>query len=450
MTHLSVHEWGKVLVDTLASDDSFSRPQANQLLAAARQHPCAQVEATNILVDHHRYLRARQVVGVLAAQDCSLEILPKVDPESPDEAVPVVRSRLLHMLDVALKLGLSTGGSAEIARQSASLLDILIRIFADRLTAETRRGLPRRYMSDEEDLSALRGRLDVTRQFTAHAVRPDRVACRFDTLTSDTPLLRIMKACVVFLDRHARNFETRRRLHELRLVLADVSDLPVGRLPWGQVRIDRTNRRWESLLSLAKLFLRRDWQATHHRLDSAEGITLLFPMNDLFESYVAAQLRRALSDTGIEVVAQGGRLSCLGEWRAGEKCEGDVFQTRPDILLKRHGQIVAVIDTKWKALAKEPSDRKRGVSQSDVYQMMAYSRIYNCRNLMLLYPATPGTGSTIARNFGIHGGHERLTLARLDLSAEPRDIINSLSSLVQSAIPIQSSQPSPETSFAHT
>tara|TARA_R100001224_G_scaffold86572_1_gene55671 strand:- start:6948 stop:7277 length:330 start_codon:yes stop_codon:yes gene_type:complete len=109
-----------------------------------------------------------------------------------------------------------------------------------------------------------------------------------------------------------------------------------------------------------------------------------------------------------------------------------------------------VIDTKWKALAKEPSDRKRGVSQSDVYQMMAYSRIYGCRNLMLLYPATPGTGSTIVRNFGIHGGHERLTLTRLDLSAKPRDIINSLSSLVQSAIPIQSSQSSPETSFAHT
>ena len=417
MTHLRVHEWGKVLVDPLASENSFSRPQANRLLAAARQHPCAQVEATNILVDHNRYLRARQVVGVLAAQDCSLEILPKVDPESADEAVPLVRSRLLHMLDVALGLGLSAGAGAKIARQSASLLDILIRLFADRLTAETRRGLPRRYMSDEEDLSALRGRLNVTRQYTTHAVRPDRVACRFDTLTSDTPLLRIMKACVVFLDRHARNFETRRRLHELRLVLADVGDVPVGRLPWEQVRIDRTNRRWESLLALAKLFLRRDWQATHHRPDSAEGITLLFPMNDLFESYVAAQLRRALSDSGMEVAAQGGRLSCLGEWRAGEKCRGDIFQTRPDILLKRDGQTIAVIDTKWKVLADDATDRKRGVSQSDVYQMMAYSRIYNCRNLMLLYPATPGTGSSIVKDFGIHGGDERLTLARVDLSA---------------------------------
>ena len=68
-----------------------------------------------------------------------------------------------------------------------------------------------------------------------------------------------------------------------------------------------------------------------------------------------------------------------------------------------------MIDTKWKALAKEPSDRKRGVSQSDVYQIMAYSRIYDCQDLMLLYPAMPGTGSGIVKNFGIHGGHEKLT-----------------------------------------
>ncbi|WP_240325681.1 McrC family protein, partial [Klebsiella aerogenes] len=94
-----------------------------------------------------------------------------------------------------------------------------------------------------------------------------------------------MKACVVLLHHYARAADTLRRLNELRILLAGVSDVPFSHLPWSQVRIDRTNHRWEALYNLARLLLRRDWQATHHDKRAQNGITLLFPMNDLFEAY---------------------------------------------------------------------------------------------------------------------------------------------------------------------
>ena len=101
------------------------------------------------------------------------------------------------MLDVALGLDVGEGAASEMARQVDGLLDILIRLFADKLLVETRRGFPRSYIEHEEDLSALRGRLNVVRQFSIHAIRPDRLSCRFDALSSDTPLLQVMKACVL-------------------------------------------------------------------------------------------------------------------------------------------------------------------------------------------------------------------------------------------------------------
>ncbi len=427
MTHLSCHEWGRVpvfpqgKVTGEAGKGGFTRAQADALLAAARAHPCGGREGTEILSDHHRHLTARQVVGVLAAPGASLEILPKVDPLAADEAAATVRSRLVHMLDVALGLGISAGGSSTLARQDESLLDVLIRLFADRLLAEVRRGLPRRYVAQEDDLATLRGSLNVVRQFTANAVRPDRLACRFDSLESDTPLMRVMKACVLVLARHARHFETQRRLSELRHVLADIPDVPRARLPWGEVRIDRTSARWRSLFGLARLFLKGDWQATHHAPTASEGITLLFAMNDLFEAYVTARLRRALSGSGVEIVAQGGLQYCLGQWAEDSDCAGQVFQTKPDILLKRQGRVVAVIDTKWKKLG-EVLDRKHGVSQADVYQLMTYARLYQCERLTLLYPASPGQGSTVRRQFGMAKGRERLTVASLDL-ANSADVV---------------------------
>lgn len=433
MTHLTVHEWGRVGVNNdggAVPVGQFSRGQANALLAAARVHPLCGNEGTAILVDHHRHLTARQMVGVIAAPGCSLEILPKIDPEEV-QTDGANRHRLVRMLDVALGLNLGDGQTSAMARQSETLLDILVRLFADRLLAEAKRGLPRAYLAQEEDLSALRGRLNVIRQFTHNAVRPDRLACRFDTLMVDTPLLRIMKACVLFVRRHARAAETVRRLDELRFLLADVGDVSPNALPWKQVRIDRTNRRWETLYSLARLFLKREWQATHHDASVRHGITLLFPMNKLFEAYIAALARRALRGCDLNVHAQGGRLNCLIEEGEGGN---ERFQTKPDILIKRVADTVMVIDTKWKRIGRDPGDAKRGISQGDVYQMMAYARLYRCPEVMLLYPHHVSLGAeALDVAYGIREGGERLRVASVDLVLGEAAVVERLRGLISPA-----------------
>ncbi|HBT3024114.1 TPA: calmodulin-binding protein, partial [Klebsiella pneumoniae] len=135
MTHLTVREWGGVCVNTESSINAphaFTRPQANALLTAAREHPLANQHGTNILIDRHNKIIAGQMVGVIAAPGCSLEILPKFDDETiePDATI---RNRLIRMLDVALGLKLGNGQAATMARQAESLLEILIRLFAERL-----------------------------------------------------------------------------------------------------------------------------------------------------------------------------------------------------------------------------------------------------------------------------------------------------------------------------
>jgi 5-methylcytosine-specific restriction enzyme subunit McrC len=433
VTHLTVHEWGSVGVHNDGGDGpekTFTRSQANALLQAARSHPLANRSGTNILVDRYSEITAQQVVGVIAAPGCSLEILPKIDAAA-GENDETIRARLVSMLDVALGLKLGEGQALAMARQKETLLDILIRLFADRLLTEARRGLPRAYMAQQEDLAALRGRLDVIRQFTHHAVRPDRLACRFDSLMADTPLLRIMKACVLMLRRHARALETQRRLDELRFLLTEVSDVPASALQWTQVRIDRTNRHWETLYGLAKLFLMREWQRTNQDAKAGQGITLLFAMNDLFEAYITALARRALRNSDLAVHSQGGMRYCLTE--EGEDGRKR-FQTTPDILIKRDGQTVLVIDTKWKMIGRNPEDKKRGVTQSDVYQMMAYARLYRCRDVMLLYPHHAGLGSeALDAGYGMMEGDERLRIASVDLVPGEAAVVRRLAGLMSSA-----------------
>ena len=158
-------------------------------------------------------------------------------------------------------------------------------------------------------------------------------------------------------------------------------------------------------------------------------LTLFFPMTDLFEASIASLLRRAFAGSDMEVVAQGGLRYCLGDWADGADCTGTTFQTRPDIIIRRGDEILAIIDTKWKAIA-EPFEGKGGVSQADVYQMMAYSRLYRSQDLMLLYPSRPGEGDGERNSFGLQGGAERLRIVQVDVSRDVRTVVASLSTLL--------------------
>jgi len=407
---------------------------ADRIAAVAEASPLAGRGGGGVLEHGRKGLRARGVVGVIAAQGCALEILPKIDGSGGNdvETTGNIRRRLVHMLAVALDLKIDAGQVTALDWQRETLLEILIRLFSEKLVDAVRQGMPRRYVEHEDDLPTLRGRLNVMRQFTALAVEPSRLACRFDALTPDIALNRIMKAAVSRLSRIARTTDNQRRLRELAFAYADIADVPITALRWDGVTLDRTNARWRELLNLARLLLGERFQTTS--AGGSDGFSLLFEMNTLFEEYVARMLKRALADTDLCVVSQGGRLYCLEtDDRRG------LFQTRPDILIKRSDVVVQVIDTKWKRIAAQIDDPKQGVSQADVYQMMAYGRLYGCDKLMLLYPHHPGLSQDEGPQ-SVHrvtGSASFLSTATIDVAIEDniRDRLFAMITAVGKTVP---------------
>lgn len=415
MRAYTVREWDKLPYGE--AKGQIPVHHADRLAGLAARSAFAGRGGSGVLEHGRNALRARGVVGILAAGDASLEILPKIDVapgETPDHQNAAIRRRLVHMLAVALDLRIDLGVITDLAWQRETLLEILIRIFCDKLTETLRKGMPRRYVGCEEDLPTLRGQLDVNCQFTRHAVNPSRLACRFDLLSEDTPLNRIMKAAVVHLFRLSRRSANQKRLRELAFVYADIAEVPVPALRWDDVVIDRTNRSWRELFAMARLFLHDRYQTTTG--GAGEGTAMLFEMNALFEEYVGRLIARALAGTGHTVSLQGGRLFCL----SAQDSERGLFQTRPDILIRRGGAVTHVIDTKWKRISSRIDDPKQGVSQADVYQMMAYAQLYLAPRLTLLYPHHPGLGAEDV----VHARH-RITGHATILETASIDVANS-------------------------
>jgi 5-methylcytosine-specific restriction enzyme subunit McrC len=426
----SLREWDYLAVAESGDEDVIPRFAAVSLLASARAVSIGGADGEGILVDGYHRLRAKQVVGVLVSRFATLEILPKIDGLDDGNT----RRRLIHMLAQVFDLDVASGAITDLGWQQHDLLEILIRLFCDRLFDAVHRGLPRRYVSQEADLFALRGRLDVQRQFTVLAVSPQKLACRYEDLSPDIAVNQIMRAAVKLLSRIARAPGNQRRLAELALAFADVSGVPINQLPWDRVILDRTNIAWATLLKFAKLLLGQRFQTTNS--GNAPGFSLLFEMNTLFEEYIGRILRRALVGSGLNVRLQGPHdHALLADNGVGR------FTTRPDIVISRDAERVLVVDTKWKRLTG-PNDPKRGVGQADVYQMMAYSQVYQCDRLMLLYPHHKDMGSEEGAHetFSIRGTQKsRLVVASVSLS-DLSDLADRLRTLVFSQIGMASAQ----------
>ena len=389
-------------------------------LDARRLHAAAELAArhlrlpeTAVLTRTHQGLKAGQVVGILSIPGRTIEILPKIDGEDGD-----VRTALIRMLAVAWDLRVAEGELATLDTQRHDLLELLIRLFADRLLAAVRRGMPRRYLMHEEDLGLLRGRLDIKRQFTHLTARPDRLACRYDELSEDTPLNQVLKAAVTRLAGLTRSAANFRRLAELtaRFEFVRDSSSPL-REP---VRLDRTNTAFHELYRLAKLFLAGDWQSTTG--GRSAGFALLFPMNELFEAFIGRSLKHALAPRTVHL--QHRRQSAL----TGANGE-PLFALQPDAVIEESDDRPVVLDTKWKHLTPRARDGKTtmGVAQSDVYQMLAYARAYDARRLVLLYPwhEKMGTRQGVHRRWFVTGTDCRLDVATVDVG-RPGEVVKVL------------------------
>lgn len=375
MKHCLVREWGYVQLDEGGSANTLNRNEANSLLAAARKAKLGTSFGESVLLDGFRRIRAQQVVGIISTKAATLEILPKIDGLDDGGT----RKQLIHMLAKVYDLNIASGDLANVGWQRHDLLEILISLFCDKLFDAVRRGLPKSYVGEEADLTVLRGRLDAQRQFTIRAAAPQRLACRYEEHSVDIALNQVMKAAVERLLTASRRAGNQRRLRELLFSYADVRSVSIKELAWNKVVVDRTNSSWKCLLELARLLLGDRFQTVSS--GGGTGFSLLFEMNTLFEEYIGRVLARGLKDTALDVRLQGPTSHALMD-RSGVRR----FRTKPDIVVCHHGAPVVVIDTKWKRLSNELDDAKRGVGQSDVYQMIAYAQVYGCARLILLYP----------------------------------------------------------------
>lgn len=157
---------------------------------------------------------------------------------------------------------------------------------------------------------------------------------------------------------------------------------------FSRVVIDRNTKDYDMLMRWSRVFLLNKSFTTFSGGHNARA--LLFPMEKVFESYVAQQLKKVLLDLNWEVSTQD-----MGYYLFDSPRQ---FALRPDIVITREDGSKIILDTKWKSLVDRPR-LNYGISQADMYQMYAYSKKYGTPEIWLLYPVNEEMRSHLGISF---------------------------------------------------
>ena len=332
------------------------------------------------LTPTHDGLRTGAFCGLLEAGNWGIEILPKIYDGT--ELGPN-RGLLIRMLGVCFDLPVWQDGLAA-ADASEDLLTIVIRTFLHEAQRQLRRGWIQTYVHLEERLTRPRGRLSVTEQLRRGRAQAHKLYCEFDELSVDNGYNQaVMAALVIARTRVPVGSRLAAHADQLVLALADVDSVRVTVETIEALPRDRLTERYDRLLMLSAWLLQLSGPDVHS--GDERGLSLLFDMNRLFQDFVSSALQEAIRRHPLRDhlrLTQERPVQCL----VRDINSKGRFMMRPDLCLMLDGRLIAILDAKWKRLEPVDDVQEAGISQADLYQLLAYGHTYGCDALTLVYP----------------------------------------------------------------
>lgn len=365
-------------------------------------------------------IQAEGMVGMVSLGEVGqVEILPKIFSQQ-SETVDSKRV-FFNMLQAVPGFEVTNRGTAQLLIDDRPIFEIYIAAFAKAVENLIKIGIKSSYVDVEENLGFFRGKLLTKDNIRENLFNPQRFYVSYQDYSVNRPENRLIKTALKQLLAVSQN---EKNLSTLRRLLFSFNEVPYSsmiQVDLDSVRIDRTVEHYRESLAWARLILEQ--QSPISSTGKTPFPSFTFPMDKLFEQFVASRMRKQLRTSWLSLTAQARGKHLFDDPKD--------FRLRPDLLLTdKQGTPQFVMDTKWKRL--DSSAKHTGISQGDMYQMFAYSKKFNVADVFLIYPETEVLSSSDQSiNFTSGKGAERtsvhvrfVNLANMDASM--RSLLNEL------------------------
>ena len=316
-----------------------------------------------------KVLQAQNYVGVIQTKDgTTIEILPKIKNATTEKSKDI----LIKMLKTLKNSPFKNLSVANLKSSKIPLFEIFISMFLEELTVLVRNGIKSDYISKEENLKFLKGKLKISEQIKYNTIHKERFFVQYEEFISNRVENRLIKTTLQFLYNKSKLNKNQQRIREFLFVFDEIEISHNIKTDFSKIKLNRQMKDYEQVLLWCKTFLFENSFSPYKGNDIA--FALLFDMNLLFESFVYSYLKKS---SNFQYIKSQDKTHHL----AYENGIGR-FRLKPDIVINS-GKIIA--DTKWKILSEDKA--YNGVLQDDMYQLYAYGTKYdNCEKMYLIYP----------------------------------------------------------------
>ncbi|QYJ88842.1 McrC family protein [Shewanella halotolerans] len=335
-------------------------------------------------------LQVINFVGVLETPcRTRIEILPKTSTDTCD---PVsARKILIKMLALVEKLTLEEFQQSQLQLLKQPLYELLITHFLKAVSKLVRQGIRNEYQRIERESPYLKGQLQVAKQLRQRPGRQHYFHVAHDVYNANRSENRLLNSSLKQVLKWSKSTANQRLARELLFVFNDIELSANYALDFRLWKEDRGLAHYRPLKPWCELIL--SYQSPVAMVGKHDGLSFLFPMEQLFERYVAKQLRRQLP-SALKLKEQASS-QCLTLHNGS-----DWFRLKPDLVVYDKFRVITVMDTKWKLLdsSLNTAKDKYNLNQADMYQLYAYGEKYigGQGDLYLIYPKHIGFTESLA------------------------------------------------------
>jgi 5-methylcytosine-specific restriction enzyme subunit McrC len=309
-----------------------------------------------------------------------VQILPKID--FADDTKNVFLKMLKSLRDFPGKISTN----ASLKTNKMNLYEIFISMYLEDVRILVKHGIKSAYVEQEDNLKFYKGKLKVGDHIKNNLLHKERFYVSYEEFLPDRAENRLVKSTLMKLQKITSSAQNSKEIRQLLTAFEMVEPSGNYEKDISKVTIDRNAKDYEMLVKWSKIFLFN--KSFTNFSGNTVSRAILFPMEKVYESYVAQQIKKIFSPDGWKVSAQD-----KGYFLFEEKTNGstkNIFKLRPDIVLRRD-DVTVIMDTKWKRLIPDRG-KNYGMTSGDMYQMYAYAKKYANENMTpevwLLYPMT--------------------------------------------------------------
>lgn len=166
-----------------------------------------------------------------------------------------VMKTLTDMLSYAFKV-LNEQGYKRIATEEFNnTAELMAAILAKGIAVQLKRGLGKEYISQTEDLSSLRGKIDIAESIKTQSMLRKKLICTYDDFSVNSTMNRIIKSTVELLLKADIAKSRKKELRKLMVFFADVTPIDLYSVNWN-LQYNRNNQSYQMLISICYLVVK--------------------------------------------------------------------------------------------------------------------------------------------------------------------------------------------------